>query len=126
MKENNNLTIEKSINYKLREHIHEVYIILYEAILEDFMPNWKSIIEKRYLNDVNILIYSYRHNLRITKHGDYIDNLSTEDLYNFLKSFEFITKKIIFQLKEHTKHSILIDRFNLISKLDYKELNDIC
>lgn len=125
MKENNNSTI-KSINYKLKEHINEVYIILYGAMLEDFMPNWKSIIDKSYLNDVNFLIHSYKHNLPITKHGDYLDNLSTKELYNFLKSFELITKKIIFQLKEHTEDSILIDRFNFISKLEYKELNNIC
>ena len=118
--------MKKNINYKLREHINETYIILYEAMLEDFMPQWKSKVDNTSLNDINFLMYSYKYNLLLTEDGDYIDNLSTKELYHFLKSFEITTKKIIFQLKEHTDNSILINKFNLIIKIDYKEFNDIC
>ncbi|MFX4237466.1 hypothetical protein ACOL20_04005 [Aliarcobacter butzleri] len=116
--------MKKNINNHIKSHINEVYILLYEAYLEDFMPNWRKYILSEDINYIENLIVHFRK-LNKIKDGNYVDSISFDKLYWFLIKFNEKTNYIINILENETNEKIILGRFFIIKNLIYKNLDEL-
>jgi hypothetical protein len=84
------------------------YIVLYECLFEDYLPNWKEFISINEQYVIKELIANFFNNYSI---------MTEEELLKLENKFLFLTKNIIKKLNKKTNNYILLNHFKIINDI---------